>query len=138
MKKRVPISEIMTKSVITLNIKNKIEDARAIFEENEIKHIPVVNNKEIVGMISYSDILKISYAELSEDDKDVEVSVFDWFTIEQVMTKDLYLVAPHTSIKEVAAIFAKHEFHSLPIVEDDELVGIVTTTDLMQYLAEEL
>ncbi|NJN50286.1 MAG: CBS domain-containing protein, partial [Polaribacter sp.] len=88
----------MTKSVITLNISNKIEDARAIFEENNIKHIPVVNHKEIVGMISYSDILKISYAELTDDDKDVEVSVYDWFTIEQVMTKNLYIVAPHTSI----------------------------------------
>ena len=60
------------------------------------------------------------------------------FTIEQVMVKNVVSVSSNTSIKEVAEIFATKEFHALPVVDDDVLVGIVTTTDLIKYLLKQL
>jgi CBS domain-containing membrane protein len=53
------------------------------------------------------------------------------------MAKKLVTVAPETTIKEVAEILSKREFHALPIVEGDLLVGIVTTTDIIKYLLEQ-
>ena len=134
MRRRIPVSEIMTTNVITLNVSDAIEDAKIIFEDKSIRHIPIVKDKTVIGMLSSNDILKIAYADLSENDKDIDVSIFDWFTIEQVMTKNLYVVTPETSIEDVGIIFSENEFHALPIVEDGELVGIVTTTDLIKFL----
>ncbi len=134
MRRRIPVSEIMTRNVITLNVSDAIEDAKLIFEDKSIRHIPIVKDKKVIGMLSSNDILKIAYADLSENDKNIDVSIFDWFTIEQVMTKSLYVVTPETSIEDVGIIFSENEFHALPIVEDGELVGIVTTTDLIKFL----
>ena len=87
-------------------------------------------------MLSYSDLLKVSYADVSDDDHNIETYVYDWFTIQQVMTKNLFVVSPSMTIKEVAELLSKKEFHALPVVEDGELVGIVTTTDLISYLVK--
>ena len=72
MKKRTPISEIMTSDVITLNPKDNLESAERLFKSKKIRHIPVVNGKEIIGMLSYTDLLRISFADAT-DDNDYEV-----------------------------------------------------------------
>lgn len=136
MEKKVFVSEIMSKNLITLNVDAKLADAQKIFEEYSIRHLPITHNKTIVGMLSYSDILKVSYPDVSRDEKEVDTFVYDMFTIEQVMTKNLYMVPSNSTIKEVALILADKGFHALPLVDDDELVGIVTTTDLINYLVE--
>lgn len=138
MRTGVPVSEIMTRKLITLNVKDNLNEAKTIFEENSLRHIPIVSDKTIVGMLSYSDLLKVSYADVSEDDHNIETFVYDWFTIQQVMTKNLFVVSPSTTVKEVAELLAKKEFHALPVVEDGELVGIVTTTDLISYLVSQM
>jgi CBS domain-containing protein len=135
MKKRTPISTIMTKDVITLNHTDNLETAEALFKQNKIRHIPVVSGKQIIGMLSYTDLLRISFADaVDEDEQEVDTVVYNMFTIEQVMAKNLVSVDSHTTIKEVAEILAKKEFHALPVIENKKLVGIVTTTDLINYL----
>lgn len=68
----------------------------------------------------------------------METVVYNMFTIAQVMAKNLKSVSSGTTIKEVAEILTKNEFHALPVVDDgNELVGIVTTTDLIKYLLEQ-
>ncbi len=135
MKKRSPISTIMTKDVITLNHTDDLETAELLFKKNHIRHIPVVSGEKIVGMLSYTDLLRISFADaIDEDEQEVDTVVYNMFTIEQVMAKNLISVNSHTTIKEVAEILAKKEFHALPVLENDKLVGIVTTTDLINYL----
>jgi len=138
MKKRMPVSTIMTKDLITVNHSDDLTTAERLFKNHNIRHIPVVNGKEIIGMLSYTDLLRISYADaVYEDETDVDTMVYNMFTIEQVMAKTLVKVSPQTTIKEVAEILSKEEFHALPIVENEELVGIVTTTDLINYLLEQ-
>lgn len=138
MKKRTPISAIMTKNVITLNNTDDLMQAEKLFKENNIRHIPVVSGKEIKGMLSYTDLLRISFADaIDEDESDVDTVVYNMFTIEQVMAKNLVTVNSSTTIKEVAEVLSKREFHALPVVDNGELVGIVTTTDLINYLLEQ-
>jgi len=139
MKKGTRISKIMTKEVITLNLKDDLESAELLFKQNNIRHIPVVNNKSVVGILSYTDLLRISFADaVYEDEETIDTIVYNMFTIEQVMVKNVVSVSSNTSIKEVAEIFATKEFHALPVVDDDVLVGIVTTTDLIKYLLKQL
>ncbi len=138
MKQNVPVSAIMTKHVIKLNVNDDLTKAESLFKKHHIRHIPVVNGNIILGMLSYTDLLRISFADaVDEDEKSVDVTVYNMFSVEQVMARNLVKVSPDTSIKEVAEILSKKEFHALPVVEDELLVGIVTTTDLIKYLIDQ-
>ncbi|WP_222984633.1 CBS domain-containing protein [Flagellimonas meishanensis] len=137
MKKTTPVSEIMTKNVITLSLSDSLVTAEERFKKNRIRHIPVVKDKHVVGMLSYTDLLRISFADaLSLDGESLDDEVYEMFSLPQVMVHDVVSVSPDTSIKDVAKFLSKREFHALPVIENDELVGIVTTTDLINYLLE--
>jgi len=138
MKKRMPVSTIMTKDLITVSNSDDLTTAEILFKKHKIRHIPVVKEKETIGMLSYTDLLRISYADaVFEDETDVDTMVYNMFTIEQVMAKNLVQVTSQTTIKEVAEILSENEFHALPVIDNNELVGIVTTTDLINYLLEQ-
>ena len=68
MKKGTPISEIMTKEVITLKTTDSLEYAEHLFKSEHIRHIPVVKNKIVIGMLSYTDLLRISFADAVDED----------------------------------------------------------------------
>jgi len=138
MKKSVPVSSIMTKNVVKLNLSDDLTKAELLFKKHHIRHIPVVNGNVIIGMLSYSDLLRISFADAIDVDEDVvDTTVYNMFTVGQVMAKKLVSISPDTTIKEAAEILASKEFHALPVCEGDLLVGIITTTDLIKYLIDQ-
>ncbi len=138
MKKKVPVSEIMTKNIHKLKLSDELSTAESLFKKNHIRHLPVVDAGHIVGMLSYTDLLRISFADaVDEDGEGIETTVYDMFTIEQVMTKKVVSVTSKTTLKEVGEIFLTHDFHALPVVDDDNLVGIVTTTDMIRCFLNE-
>lgn len=135
---RIPVSTIMTTNLVSLNANDGLDRAERLFKEHKIRHIPVVEGEKIIGMLSLTDLLRISFADGAyEDEENVETIVYNMFTVPQVMAKNLKSVAPDDSIKEVAEILANNEFHALPVVQEGKLVGIVTTTDLINYLLEQ-
>ncbi len=138
MKKRTPVASIMTKDVIVLSPNDDLEKAELLFKEHKIRHIPVVSGDAIIGMLSYTDLLRISFADaIGEEETEIDTTVYNMFTIAQVMAKNLISVSSASTIKEVAEILSKKEFHALPVVDDNKLVGIVTTTDLINYLVDQ-
>lgn len=138
MKQSVPISTIMTKDIVKLSVSDTLTQAEKLFKNHRIRHIPVVEGNKIIGMLSYTDLLRISFADaIDEDETVVDVTVYNMFSLEQVMARNLTTIAPETTIKEAAEILAANEFHALPVVEGDLLVGIVTTTDLIKYLIDQ-
>ncbi|EAR00943.1 CBS domain-containing protein [Maribacter sp. HTCC2170] len=138
MKKGTPISAIMTKNVITLNTSDNLEKAESLFKKYHIRHIPVVSGNKIIGMLSYTDLLRISFADaVYEDEETVDTMVYNMFSIEQVMAKNLISVSTNTIVKDVAEILSKKEFHAIPVVDDGKLKGIVTTTDLINFLIQQ-
>lgn len=137
MKQKVPVSTIMTKNVVKLNLSDDLTKAEMLFKKHHIRHIPVVYSNKIVGMLSYTDLLRISFADAIDDEDDVDTTVYNMFTVEQVMAKKLVSITPDATIKEAAQILATKEFHALPVCEGDLLVGIITTTDLIKYLIDQ-
>ena len=133
--KKTLVSTIMSKDVITLQCTDDLEAAEHLFKTHKIRHIPVVCKDEIKGMLSYSDLLRISFADaIGDDEMSIDSVVYNMFTIEQVMVKNLVSMASTSTIKEVAELLSQKEFHALPIVDNNKLVGIVTTTDLIKFL----
>lgn len=138
MKKREPISHIMTEQLLTLNHTNSLHDAEALFKEHNIRHIPVVSGTRLIGMLSYTDLLRISFVEgVSSGSGTADTTIYDMLTIEQVMVSNPETVSSSMTIKEVAEILAKREFHALPVVDNDQLVGIVTSTDMITFLIDQ-
>ncbi|MCB0382904.1 MAG: CBS domain-containing protein [Psychroserpens sp.] len=138
MRKRTPVSTIMTKNIIAVNRTDDLETAEKLFKQHHIRHIPVVSGDVIIGMLSYTDLLRISFADaVNEDENEVDTVVYNMFTIDQVMSKNVVTVNSETTIKDVAEIITKNEFHALPVVDNGQLVGIVTSTDLINYLLEQ-
>ncbi|WP_297797199.1 CBS domain-containing protein [uncultured Eudoraea sp.] len=134
----LPVSSIMTTNLITLDVKEGLERAEHLLKKYKIRHIPVIDKGKIVGMISLNDILRISFADGAYREEDnIASSIYEMFTIRQMMISNLETVRPDTTIKEVAELLIKREYHSLPVVEDGILKGMVTTTDLIQYLLKQ-
>ncbi|WP_179351507.1 CBS domain-containing protein [Winogradskyella vidalii] len=139
MEKGVSISTVMSTNIIALNRADDLERAELLFKRHKIRHIPVVNEGVVIGMLSYTDLLRISFADaVDETETEIESLVYNMFTIDQVMVKNVVTITSNSTIKEVAEILAKNEFHALPVVDNGRLVGIVTTTDLINYLLKQL
>lgn len=139
MKTKVSVSAIMSKNIIKLNLTDDLSKAESLFKHNRIRHIPVVDGNKILGMLSYTDLMRISFVDAIDDtiDATIDATVYNMFTVEQVMAKKLITISPDTTIKEAAEILSKNEFHALPVCLGDLLVGIVTTTDLIKYLIDQ-
>ena len=138
MKQIVPISDIMTSHVIKLHLTDDLMKAEMLFKKHHIRHIPVVDGNKIIGMLSYTDLLRISFADVVDEDTEVrDTTVYNMFSVEQIMAKKLVTISPDTTIKEAAEILSHNEFHALPVCVGDLLVGIVTTTDLIKYLIDQ-
>lgn len=136
MKKRTPISKIMSSDIITINKTQSINEVSDIIKNKNIRHVPVVSGNKIIGMLSKVDLQKISFVNTMDGDG-LTTALYEGLNIEQVMTKDVTVVQKNDTIYDVATILSKNEFHSLPVVEKEELVGIVTTTDLIKYLVDQ-
>lgn len=129
----LPVSDIMTKNVVALNRTDDLERAEMLFNKYRIKHIPVVCTDVVIGMLSFTDLQKISLAEATADDHDVNAVVYNSYTIEQAMTKNVTTITADKTVKEAATILANSPFHALPVVEEGMLIGIVTTRDLLKF-----
>lgn len=137
MKPNIPVSEIMTKDPITVRPDQSLYEANKLFGQHHIRHIPVVEKGHLIGMISQTDLLRISYADLDEKDDAVVPAIYEMFNIGDIMTRVPVFVDVHSTIKETAQILARQSFHSLPVLDQGKLVGIVTTTDLINYLLKQ-
>jgi len=137
MKKREPISHIMTKTVVTANEKDDLKKVVEKLKAHTIRHIPIVKGKEVVGIISRTDINRLTFGALFEGQENADEAILEMLTISQVMTSKPKTVSSDTIIRDLAEVFVKEEFHALPVVDNGELKGIVTTTDVMKYLLEQ-
>ncbi len=137
MKKREPISHIMTKSVVTVNQNDDLRKVVEKLKSNSIRHIPVVNGKVVVGIISRTDVNRLTFGALFDGQEGVDEAILDMLSISQVMTSKPKTLPSDAIIKDLAEVFAKEDFHALPVVDNGELKGIVTTTDVIKYFLEQ-
>lgn len=135
MKEKVNVSVIMTANVVKLNVNDSLSKVESLFREHKIRHIPVVSGSNVVGVVSYTDLLKISIPDIDEKDEFVVSTVYNMFTLEQVMTKNVKTLFFYDTIKTAAEILSTSDFRALPVVDEkNNLVGILSTTDLIKYL----
>lgn len=137
MKKNEPVSKIMSRELTSIHQAEPLSKLRKLFDELRIHHIPVVSGESLVGIISSNDLIRVSFGEFGQQDgKTLDAILDHTFKLTDVMTRNPTTIDPHGTIRDAARILAASEFHCLPVVEGDKLVGMVTSTDLMSYLAD--
>jgi CBS domain-containing protein len=124
------ISAIMTKEVVFVSPEQKLLDVKHIYEkENFHHHIPVVKNNQLVGMISLADFMySINGAGLDDDD-----TIYTEKQVQDIMMPNPKCVDINAPIDDVAETLTKVRFRALPVVENKQLVGIVTTADIIRH-----
>jgi len=138
MKRLEPVSKIMTKKLITLTLFDDLYTAEKLFREHHIRHIPIVKDEHIIGMLGCSDLERISFLDsYDSNETKIDNAIYKMLSINQLMVKKPTKIDSSISIKSVVEILAKNEHHALPVVENEILVGIVTTTDILNYLLEQ-
>ena len=120
------IKDIMSSPVITVSPRNSIQEAIEIMRENDTRRLPVIDRGKLVGMLVQHDIENA----LRSPGRIPQTPV-EW-----VMTKKVHYVSPEQTITEAARVMKARKISALPVMESGKLVGIITDTDLLQFLID--
>lgn len=130
----IPVTTIMTKNIISVDVKDGLAKAEHLFKKHKIRHMPVTDHKKIVGMLSINDLLRISFADGAyREEGDIKSDIYEMFSITHLMVRTPETISPKNTVREVTSLLTNRKFHALPVVDGEEIVGMVTTTDLLKY-----
>lgn len=135
----MPVSEIMSKTLIVATPNMTLDKVKEIFDAHAFHHIPVVEKGELKGIISRIDLFRVSHCvDLfhSKSNEELNNRLFKSLLAEEVMSPNSVVVSPNDPISHAAALFHRNKFHALPVVDNGKLVGILTTYDLIAYAFE--
>lgn len=122
--------DAMTRHVVWVDPEYNLADAAELMKEWNIRHLPVVANNQVVGVLSDRDVLLRSSL-----DADGCVVVDNGSSVGEVMSPDPHTCSPRNSVGNLAATMVERKIDSLPVVDDSgELLGLVTSTDLLEIL----
>ncbi|MBU2550074.1 MAG: CBS domain-containing protein [Proteobacteria bacterium] len=120
------VKMIMTSKVVTIPVTARLEDARTLMRINDIRHLPVVKNGRLVGLVTDRDLRGALFPSMIED-----IGMTD------LMVANPKAVKPDMSLEEAARVVYKYKIGCLPVVDDESVVvGIVTTSDMLAAFIE--
>ena len=129
------VKRMMKSSLITTTPDTSIVEVADILKENHIHRLPVLDKKgKLVGVITEKDILHATPSPVSS------LSVYEMpymlskLKVHDLMTKDVRVVSPDTTVEEAAKIMVEDDLSCLPVVEGEDLVGIVSKRDMFRVL----
>lgn len=126
----IKVEDMMTRNPHTLLRSHSLSDAKHLMTEHEIRHVPVVDTENrLLGVVTQRDVLaaqESSLQKISEDQSHTLTTPLDVAMRKNVMTVD-----PHAGLKESATYMQKHKVGCLPVVLNQELVGIITDSDFV-------
>ncbi len=127
------IGDLMSTNIQTIEQSEDANEAYQLMKKLGIHHLPVVDGDAVVGILSMSDIRKLLFVSEFVNGKVDASTALQTFSVEEIMTKHVDSIDVNQLVNEAANIFMQHDFSCLPVVDKDDLVGIVTTTDLLKY-----
>jgi CBS domain-containing protein len=114
------VEDFMTTEVVSVEIPGNRDDVLKILKRTGISGVPVLKDDKLVGIITRKDMLRKS----------------DETQLGLLMTSEPVTVSPDASIEEAAKVMIDHNIRRLPVVENDELVGLISVTDLISAIAQ--
>lgn len=136
MRNTTPIDHIMTRRPATVGPSDSLEVVRQIFEKHGFHHVPVVEDGKLIGIVSYTDYVRIISELFSNNSSHGrDHSGLKNIMVKEIMTHDVICLRPTDTVEDALELFKVHEFHAMPVLEGDRrLVGILSTHDLVKVL----
>ncbi|OIO90540.1 MAG: hypothetical protein AUK03_12775 [Anaerolineae bacterium CG2_30_64_16] len=133
------VREIMTSPAIVVSPETTLPVANTLMKENRIRHLPVVDNGRLVGIVSRGDLREASTTAAVNTDSYEFNFMLSKLTVGKLMTRKVLTVTQDAPIVHAAELMTEHKIACLPVVETDgSVVGIVTGSDLLKMLVREL
>lgn len=124
------VKDSMTREIVTLSPEETVGAALALCRERRIRHLPVLKEGRLVGIVSDRD-LRASTPAFGDPARHAALQEI---LVEEVMARDVVTTLPDYPIEQAANTMRERKIGCLPVVESDELVGILTSSDVMAAL----
>lgn len=130
----IRVSEWMTEEVLAVEVYDSIAVARQLMAKHRINQLPVLENDNLVGIVTDRDI-RDAYPTSMLIDRPKEIDRFaESYTVEEVMSYNVFTVRPETPLLTAVKLLRRHRIGSLPVVKNKRLVGIITRSDVLDYV----
>jgi len=130
------VRDYMTTELVTVQETDTLLDATMFFVRSTFRHLPVVRGRQLVGVITERDVKQYAPSVLSGISAEDYNSIMETTPISRVMARSPITVRPEQSVLEAAKLLYAKRLGCLPVIRDSELVGIITTTDMLKVLAQ--
>jgi CBS domain-containing membrane protein len=129
------VRDLMTEGVFAVGVNDDLETIRTLMEERSIRHAPVVGEGGILlGLVSQRDLIRNSLRAQALPPSAMAAAM-QMTTAGEIMTPNVVTAAPDQDIREAARVMLDNKYGCLPVVEGTRLVGIVTESDFVRFLA---
>lgn len=126
----------MNAQIVTVSADERLDTVDDIMALGHVRHLPVVKAGELVGIVSERDLLRASLSSISNVGLGEKRAFLNSIKLREIMSSGVVTITPATSVQEAAEIMADEKIGCLPVVDDNQLVGMVTETDLLHFMAE--
>jgi acetoin utilization protein AcuB len=123
------IRDIMTTNVVTIPTNTSIADAKRIMEAHRFQRLPVVDKGKLVGIVTTRRLENVSPSKATSLSVWELSYILNTTTIKEIMEKNVITVTPETTAEEAVLLAQSHKVGALVVLEDNHVVGIVTTND---------
>jgi CBS domain-containing protein len=128
------VRDIMTTDVTTLSEDEVLLDATLAFAQGGFRHIPILRGQQLVGIVTEREVKHYTPSILSGIPAEEYNRLMATTPLSKIMRRNPITTAPGNTVYEAAKILFEHRIGCLPVVEDGELKGIITTTDMLNLL----
>ena len=129
------VRDIMSAEVTTLGRNDTLLLAKDIMNLGRIRHFPVVEDDELVGVVSQRDLYRASLGTVMQYGEKAQRAFLESVAVKEIMV-DPISIGPDATIGDAARLMVEHKIGCLPVLENDRLVGIVTETDMLQVVVD--
>ena len=130
----IKVADWMTETVLAVEIYDSISVARQLMAKHRVNQLPVIENERLMGIVTDRDI-RDAYPTSMLIGHTQEIDKFaESYTVEEVMTHDVFTVEPETPLATAVALLRHHRIGSLPVIKGKQLVGIITRSDIMDFV----
>ncbi len=129
------VRDIMTVEVTTLGRNDTLLLAKDIMNLGRVRHFSVVEDDELVGVVSQRDLYRASLGTVMQYGEKAQRAFLESVAVKEVMA-DPISISPDATVRDAARLMMEHKIGCLPVLEDSRLVGIVTETDMLQVVAD--
>jgi len=134
---QAPVKTILSQKLVSVSADERLDTVDDIMALGHVRHLPVVKAGELVGIVSQRDLLRASLSSISNVGLGEKRAFLTSIKLHEIMTQEVITITPETSIQEAAEIMADEKIGCLPVVDGNNLVGMITETDLLHFMAEQ-